>query len=183
MISFMTYETAHQLQLDINQKVKIFNFTSFKMGYKKLNIFPRRECLQYVNQGKLFDQMYAVQLLEDEQMFLDLMQVIVQAYDGVEIVILVTFGNGWDFIVESLEKFLQQRYGFISSTITCAEDYETIEDFPTNPMYLYNLENDIARFRDKFIEWFGADTFEASIVDEYSFCNKNKFKEYNPNIY
>ena len=175
MISFMTYEVAHQLQLDINKKVEIVNFTSLRMGYKQLSLYPRKETMQYVNSGKIFDQMYARQLLEDDSMFMNLMYIVQQVYDGKEVVILVTLGNGWDFVLESLQKFLQSRYGFITCLVESPEDYAFVEESPITPMYLYNLELDMARFRNNILSMFGQEAFENSIIDESDYNMEIKY--------
>lgn len=125
----------------------IFNLSSLIEGFEVISIIP--PFIKQFNDDKQFDMMYAEYLISNENVFYEMMKIIMSIYLGRDVYILVTKDENsiFDIVTESLQKFLQQRYGLISNNINCIEDLEYIRDdsgFSLNGTF--NLDQDKARF-------------------------------------
>jgi len=160
MVTFMTSDTLSKLY--ITKDTYFLNLSSFKMGFQRVNLAPPYECTSL--EPKLFDMMYAKFILENNIVFMELMNIIVPVFEGKSIVILITMGDGWDVITESLQKFLQQRYNIISTICYNPEDYEYGQEVIMNKSSLYNFEQDRKRFLNLFVMENGEDIVKKSII-------------------
>jgi len=171
MLTFMTADVLSKIE--ISRPTSILNLSSFKMGFNRINIAPPYNCVGL--DEKMFDMTYAQFLLQDEQVFMELMKIIEPIYQGVDIIILISLGIDWDMITESLQKFLQQRYNIISSICYDVEDYEYGQDLIMTQNSLYNFDNDRKRFINLFVAINGKDIVDKSIKTDDDFIKYNKY--------
>lgn len=133
------------INFEDGDKTKIFNISSLKEGYRRLNILPLNY-VSYVDE-KQFDMDYANFLLNNDSMFVEFFTIINELYLGNNVILLVTFDPGFDYITESLTKLIQQRYGYNTHYINSIEDLYDIEDSTEFSFGgLYNLDIDKERY-------------------------------------
>lgn len=127
--------------INVPQGTMIFNLSSLIEGYPVWDILPPYEV---VTNQREFDIMYADYLLGPK--FKDFMNVIMSLYYGINVHILVSRGDYFEALTESVSKLIQQRYGYISSTIEEPDDmnYAVEGEFSING--LYNLDMDKEKF-------------------------------------
>ena len=128
-----------------------YNFTSFKEGGIRLShLLPN---IDQISDDFEFDLAYANYLMGDDQVFFEFFQIIHNLYLGKDVFIAVDPDENWaENVLESLLKFIQERYGYPAVKIESEEDYifarnNFSSDF--NLEYgLYNLDVDNQRFSD-----------------------------------
>ena len=126
-----------------------YNFTSFKEGGIRLNyLLPR---IDLISSDYEFDLAYANYIMNNNNAFVEFFQVIYNLYIGKDVFIAVDNDLEWaENVLESLLKFIQERYGYTAIKIESEEDYDFarknfICDF--NPEFgIYNLDIDKERF-------------------------------------
>lgn len=160
MLIFTEYNTLCNMNINTNNSI-ILNLSSFKQGIKRINISPPYACTSL--DDTMFDRAYAEYLIVNDEVFFELMQIVEPYYNGKDIYILVTMGNGWDRITESLQKFLQQRYNIISYIIEDPEEINYIEELQINANGIYNFCKDRERFLSMYISIHGQKKVEDSI--------------------
>lgn len=135
----------------------IFNLSSYLEGYQRLRLQPPMSV--YNPEEQIFDVNYANFLLNDNNAFHDLMQIILNLYDGKRIYIIYNIDDEYnDLIAESLLKFIQQRYGYNYCIVQSYEDLDfiisnnTISNFTING--IYNLDLDKKRYIENNIKEF-----------------------------
>lgn len=130
----------HGLEFDY-----IFNLTSSKEGLYRINLIPPFGDQLY---SKDFDMLYANYLLQNDNAFLELMEKIVYPlYNGKSVYITVSSClDEFDYISESLQKFIQARYGIVSNNINDIEDLNYLQESNFSIDGLYNLDIDKERF-------------------------------------
>lgn len=121
----------------------ILNLNSFLEGYERLNLLPPFG-LEYGD--KDFDMKYAEYILTNDNVFMELMKVIMSLYTGKDVYILSAKNNIYEFIAESLQKFIQQRYGYLANILNDMDDWEYVEESSFNIYGVYNLDIDKERF-------------------------------------
>lgn len=122
----------------------ILNLNSFKEGFERLNLLPPFG-LEYGD--KNFDLAYADYIINNDGPFIELMKIIMAIYSGKDVVILTNSNNDiYDFVSESLQKFIQQRYSLISYNVYDIEDWQYVEDTMFNIRGVYVLDMDKERF-------------------------------------
>lgn len=130
-----------------NKPNLVYNLSSSYIMGIKVDINP--PYTTDVFDERTFDIQYANYLLNDNNAFIGLMQMIYNNYLGFNIFILVgvdSFG-GRERVTESLMKFIQQRYSLIPRYISSFED---IPDYYEEDMIyvdgLFNLDIDKERY-------------------------------------
>lgn len=142
-----------------NRKVTTFNLTSLYSGY--IDITDMAKISSYIHQTTYmsmpifvqsveFDIQYANTILSSPIMYNELMQVLSSAYEGDIVVILVYRDSYRDAIMESLIKFIQQRYGYNSWIIEDAEDIQSIREESFTPYGLITLQQDLKKFDESY---------------------------------
>jgi hypothetical protein len=129
--------------LATTDKTKILNFNSFNEKYPRLHLLP-----PYSLGAKSeydFDVKYAQWIMNDKDAFIDFMQIIYPLYQGYDVFLLVDDGPVMEMLVESLQKFIQQRYGYNSAYITCMDDLLNAEDGDFSELGTLNLQADKER--------------------------------------
>lgn len=142
------------IQSHFNRPINIFNLSSLYSGFidltdlctglSKINNTGMRmpEFVQSVQ----FDINYASALTNDPNMFCKLSMIVSTVYEGIIPIILVQRDAYRDAIMESIIKFIQQKYGLISWIVEDPDDVLCIKEHPITPYGLLNLNNDIKRF-------------------------------------
>lgn len=121
----------------------IMNLNSFIEGFERLNLLPPFG-LEYGD--KNFDMMYAEYIIQNDGPFIELMKIIMAIYSGKNVIILSSKGNIYEFVAESLQKFIQQRYSLTSYVVNELDDWDYVEDTMFNIRGVYNLDIDKERF-------------------------------------
>ena len=127
-------------------KAIAFQFYSlFMYGIQLNHLIPRKDIMQYLNSDiegdentRQFDILYADQLLNDRVTFYDLMTMIspLQMYE--EILVISNYNHpNVTPIIDSIIKFIQQRYGLESYIINYPEDIDpfVFSEFKTDIGY------------------------------------------------
>jgi len=127
----------------LSPHIKIYNVSSLLEGYVKLNILPYS--VRYSDE-KEFDLEYALYILENDNVFFDMMKIIYNLYIGNDVYLLVTIDQFSEIVTESLLKFIQQRYGYIGNRVNEPEDFETLVDGEFTLFGVFNLDHDKERF-------------------------------------
>lgn len=134
----------------------VFNLSSLIEGYERVNLLPPYNMQINMVDDKQFDIAYANFILNDENAFYDFMKIIMSLYNGLNVYILVGGNEGmYDFLTESLQKFIQSRYGIISYVINDISDWDSIvEDRSTFSLNgLYTMDIDKERFTYLFAKY------------------------------
>ncbi len=136
----------------------VYNLTSLYSGYPSLSALatnmytvnnsgmPTNVFIDSVN----FDIMYANSIMSNPQMYEAFMNIMVLAYQGINVIILVQRDNYRDAIMESLIKLIQQRYGYIAWVVEDPDDIECIRESSFSPYGIIALDQDIAKLDDMY---------------------------------
>lgn len=144
MLIFGDYKMIPSIQNKI-EDLNILNFTSLKEGIEKVFLIPPFQ-LQFFDE-RTFDINYFNWIFQDDTFFMELMKIMIPLYFGNNVFIAVTNENNmYDYLTESLQKLIQQRYGYISNIIYCEEDLDTLVEGSFHIMGISNLDIDKERF-------------------------------------
>lgn len=130
-------------------KTIILNLASFREGFDTSlkHLLPPNEIGRLV--GYDFDLVYANYLMEYQPAFLEMFNIVLHLYRGNDVYLLITDQDWTENLVESLFKFIQQRYGYNGIRINTFEDYIYFNSltFSFNTDYgLLNFRMDRDRF-------------------------------------
>ncbi len=131
------------INLATTERTKILNFNSLNEKYPRLHLMPPMT-LGSKNEYD-FDMKYAAFILNDQNAFFDPMQIVYPLYEGDDVFLLVDEGPIMEMIVESFQKFIQQRYGYNSAYITCLDDLLNAEDGDFSELGTLNMRDDRER--------------------------------------
>lgn len=133
----------------INNPV-IFNLSSFYSGYdnitslmtsvSKTKLSPVN-LTEYVETPQ-FDNAFMSMIFTNTLLFGDFMKIIMNAYEGYNVIILVERDAYRDMIMESLIKIIQLRYGYNCWIVEDFQDLECLSEPSFTPMGIINLDND-----------------------------------------
>lgn len=127
-----------------NENMVIFNLSSYIEGFERVDILPS---FQVINSGKDFDYLYAQMITTDNYKFTEFMKIIMSLYMGKDVYVIIQKENELQEIVtESLQKYIQQRYGIISNIIYDVSDWEYVVECDFSITGLYNLDIDKNRY-------------------------------------
>lgn len=137
-----------------NRPVDIYNLSSLYSGYKdatdlltKMAIINNSEMpMPEFVQSIQFDMQYASAIMNDPILFNKLMMILSAHFEGYIVVILVQRDPYRDAIMESLIKFIQQRYGYNCWIVEDIGDIECLKETPHNPFGLDRLNEDLYRY-------------------------------------
>lgn len=148
MLVFSTFKNLIANETDI-----IFNLSSLREGYDRISLLPQSS-LKY--DIKEFDLEYYNYIMNNDNVFFELMKVITPLYNGQNVFLLIGEGEVYDFVAESLQKMIQQRYGINSYFINDKEDYEDIKDKTNFSIQgLYNFDIDKEKYTNMLYEIYG----------------------------
>lgn len=150
MLVFGPYSCTKKMY-DLNQSTIFFNLTSLKEGFERLNLIPPSIQNMYLN-DKNFDLLYANYILQNDAVFYEMMKIVYSIYSGNTVYILTSTDlQECDFVAESLQKFIQSRYGIISNNVNSEEDLDFLSECNFSMNGLYNLDIDKERFAGLYV--------------------------------
>lgn len=144
--------------------MRVMNLSSLYSGYHSLTDLitlvapinntqmPHGEFVYSVE----FDIQYANALINDHRMFHHLMEIMIPAREGEVIIILVQRDQFRDAVMESLIKFIQQRYGYNSWIVDDFDDISYLKETTFSTYGLITLDADI-NAHDRLYSSGGAD--------------------------
>lgn len=140
--------------LNLVQDFRIYNFSSLKEVGKPLFMMPPND-LGAISEYD-FDCKYAQYIMMNDQVFFNMLCMMMDIYNGTDVFILIadeeeSFFNpdvsSWNSIlIESLLKFIQQRYGINGTLIEGPDDLNCLEFAEFSDFGLYNFDEDKERF-------------------------------------
>lgn len=104
---------------------------------------------EFVNSVE-FDMQYASAVLSDPLLFGSLINIMLRAYEGFLVCILIQRDPYRDAVMESLIKLIQQRYGYNCWIIEDAEDIEILSEQMLQANGLLTLDADIKQFNQMY---------------------------------
>ena len=133
--------------------VRILNLSSLYSGYQSVtNLITKVAPINNTNMphnlfvhSVEFDIQYANALMNNPEMFDDLMQIMIPCYEGEVVVVLVQHDVFRDAVMESLIKFIQQRYGYNCWIMNDQDDLECIDETSFSTYGLMALDDDIRK--------------------------------------
>lgn len=131
------------LDSEISQNIMIFNLSSLLEGFERVNILPPFKLDRY---DRDFDIMYANYLLENDNVFYEFMKIPMALYYGLDVILLVDRQDLYEYVNESLMKFIQQRYGIVTNIVNNKEDWGYVQESGFSLQGLYNVDQDKERF-------------------------------------
>lgn len=135
-------------------KTIVFNVSSLYHGYIDLtclvtSIAPINHSSMPTNvfvDSLDFDMQYANAIMNNNTLFEAFMNIVMNAYEGYTVIVLVYREPYRDAILESLIKLIQQRYGYNSWIVSDIDDISCLKESAFNPMGLMTLDQDIRRY-------------------------------------
>ncbi len=100
-----------------------------------------------LNDEREFDIRYANYLSTNDAAFIDIMKIVYNLYQGYDVFCIADVGDEYnELFVESILKFIQQKYGFNGQILGSPEDFLYTQDSTFTIQGLYNLDIDKERF-------------------------------------
>ena len=132
--------------IDNIEEYAIFNISSLKEGYPKLDILPINN-VQYEDERD-FDMQYFNWIFSNDYIFKRFFSIINLLYMGHKVILLVSNSDEYNVSIYSLMKMIQQRYGYISTYINDISDIQFIDNSNSEFSFhgLYNLDMDKERY-------------------------------------
>lgn len=140
----------------IDDKFIVLNLSSFYSGYDSITNLITMPLINYntpMNQfvdTPEFDLLYANNIFNNIELFRDLMKIMIYAYEGFTVVILVNRDPYRDTIMESLIKIIQERYGYSCWIINDIDDLECARETTFSTNGLITMDNDIQYFESLY---------------------------------
>lgn len=128
----------------------IYNLCSpYDVGIRLHHLIPLTLNIEDPN----FDFIYADYILNNNDAFMEMMNLVLNVYYGTDAYVLADEDNSYKYeSFESLLKFLQQRYGLIIPYVRTKEDLESAEEIPLNIYGVMNLDIDKERYYESLPE-------------------------------
>lgn len=104
---------------------------------------------EFVNSVE-FDMQYASAVLNNPELFGSLINIMLRAYEGYLVCILVQRDPYRDAVMESLIKLIQQRYGYNCWIIEDFDDIEIMSEQMLLPNGLLTLDADIKQYNQMY---------------------------------
>lgn len=140
----------------------VLNLSSLYSGYISVtNLITKIEIInntilpmpEFVNSVE-FDMQYASAIFSNPELKASLINIMLRAYEGYLVCILVQRDPYRDAIMESLIKLIQQRYGYNCWIIEDPDDIEIISEQMLNPNGLLTLDSDIRDYEQLYTKGF-----------------------------
>jgi hypothetical protein len=140
------------------KQVLVFNLSSLYSGYRSVSELitslaplnntglPMPEFVQTVE----FDIQYANALLSNPILFSKLLSIVSASYEGNTVVVLVERDWYRDAVMESLIKFIQQRYGYNCWIVEDLDDIECIKETTYTTPGLLMLHDDLLKYDQSY---------------------------------
>ena len=156
-LTFMTITEPSMIQYLKTSSSYIFNLCSMiTIGKPITHLLPYENIFQYViqdnNEGDensiLFDKAYANQLMYDELTFIDLINLMITLEKYGEVIVLTNYENPYvSYAVESLIKFIQERYGVQSYLVNFLDDIDEWQISEFSQQGYMNYIQDVDRYK------------------------------------
>ena len=135
----------------------LLNFTSLYSGIAPDNVYPLVNHMYQINQSGMpsgqfvetfeFDLAYANSIMSAPDMYEAFMKIMFNSHEGRLVILLVSRDAYRDALMESLIKFIQQRYGYGCWIVNDPEDIPQLHEPQYTPDGLLTLESDIQDYR------------------------------------
>ena len=124
----------------------IYNLTGMIEGFRSIQaLIPPYQLGRYDTYE--FDVNYANWIIYNDPIFVQLMNIMSNVYNGFDVFITISEEDWSADLVDSLMKFIQERYGVVGASVKCIEDYYCISDVEfIEGIGLMNIQNDMERF-------------------------------------
>ena len=142
--------------IDFNRpNMIILNLSSMMEGFERVSILPSFVCQPGTEQ--VFDNMYAAYILNNDIIFYEFMKIMIPVYNGNDVYVIVS--EMFDYVTESLQKFILARYGIFCSNVYSLEDWDVVTNSSFDINGVYNIDIDKERFIGVFIDVNGVKTY------------------------
>lgn len=138
----------------ISNRYMIYNLSSYYSGYPSISSLITS--IQIFNNTQLppneflyspqFDMAYYNAIFNNDSLFVDLMKIMINAYNGVDIIVLTAHDDYRDAVTESIIKLIQVRYGYNCWEVEDYDDLELLKESYFTPTGLLTLDQDSARY-------------------------------------
>jgi len=151
LINALSYKFA-------GRKIEVLNLSSLYSGYINItnliaNLAPINTTgvamPEFVNSYD-FDMQYASAIFNNPSLYESFMNIMIRAYEGYVVCILVQRDPYRDAVMESLIKLIQQRYGYSCWIIEDEGDADVIYEQMLNPYGIMTLDQDIRVYNDAY---------------------------------
>lgn len=138
----------------------IFNFSSYKEGFNRLtglnplNYYPIGISTTYE-----FDLWYANFIINNSDSYKEFIDIMRYLYNGVDVCILVDLNLEFsNLLIESLSKFISERYGYVSNIIKDIDDVNYLKNGEFTVSGLLLLDKEF----DKYIYTYGSNSLYST---------------------
>lgn len=141
-----------------SKQVVIMNLSSYKSGF--FDITPLITNISPINNTQLpayefvdsisFDMQYATALNTNFLMYQCMLHIVVNSYEGNLVVVLVYRDPYRDAVMESLIKYIQQKYGHNCWIMETEDDIMCIKEESFTPTGIKYIDDDIIRYNDLY---------------------------------
>jgi hypothetical protein len=130
----------------------VYNLSSLLEGYQRVDILPPVNNVDYMNELD-FDIAYANYIMGNNNIFYEFFsKIIYPLYNGYNVYLMTTRNIFYDKVSDSLMKFIQQRYEYLSAIINEPDDIDYINpDIGFGINGVYNLDMDKERFSQMYV--------------------------------
>lgn len=141
------YGTSNNLKFLTNDTL-VFNITSMIEGVPRLDLVPPKQLGYLIDRD--FDIGYANYIMSNDYVFCNFFTIIYNLYLGKDIYLIYSDDDWSENLAESLDKLIQQTYGYNSVRINTYEDYIYAKNnlnCSFDPYYgIANLDKDKERY-------------------------------------
>jgi hypothetical protein len=125
-------------------QIKLYNFGSIlDLGIRLDKLYPEPNVMAMLKEADFgdgdyelslrFDRYYMQQLLSNEESFKQLMLFMTETQDDNDVYIICNYNeHTFQPVIESLIKFIEERYSVLASVANIIDDVEGIENIPIN---------------------------------------------------
>ena len=128
-----------------NDKVAVFNFSSFKEGYERLTQLNPVGYGHPISNSYDFDMWYYNYVIwHNQKAFKELVDIMRFPYNGADVILLVDNRIEYsEILVETLSKLISERYGYQCDYLNTPEDIETLcvnSDFSKEGLLVFDQD-------------------------------------------
>ena len=149
---------AENIIYKFNKEYVIMNLSSGYSGFIDVTSLITR-FMQYMSDKPniiintvQFDMEYAMAIQSDQLMYESLMKMVINSYEGKVVIVLVGRDEYRDSIMESIIKFIQERYGHIPWIVEDFDDIELLHEERFSPTGLTIIGEEIQTYNDLYIK-------------------------------
>ena len=167
--------TKHIMDKLETEQIKLYNFGSIiSLGVRLDALYPQPNVMAFLKEADFgegddelslrFDTAYMQQLLTNENSFKALMMFLTETQEEKDVIVLCNYNeHNFQPVVESLIKFIQERYGINSYVVSTIEDIEVIEkDFDHHNISVSEQMSNFVTDCSKYAKLIGSPIITAS---------------------